>query len=237
MTTELLESILRFLPMKDLLLAQRVSHKWKAVITGNTELQQLLFMAPKESTSRWQTWWSTNLTKLLVGASPDKDHRIVDCGQPNPLLFHDGQKDVIMARVEFGDDMELIVPLPRLMAYARQSPKPSFYNMLICQPPLKDAEISVHLLSRSDVAKGKPVQLSWEMSKSKGLRVRHLVREVREVERERKQQNTNEEAVRIEIRTFGMLLPTEEEMDLIEGKEPWDEMKIASRVTKIQKAQ
>ena len=42
LTTELLENILRSLPAKDLLLAQRVSLKWRDVIAGSRQLQQLL---------------------------------------------------------------------------------------------------------------------------------------------------------------------------------------------------
>ncbi|KAK0884278.1 hypothetical protein LTR87_001907 [Friedmanniomyces endolithicus] len=42
LTTELLENILRSLPAKDLLLAQRVSPKWRDVITRSRQLQQQL---------------------------------------------------------------------------------------------------------------------------------------------------------------------------------------------------
>ncbi|KAK0287004.1 hypothetical protein LTR35_004473 [Friedmanniomyces endolithicus] len=42
LTTELLEKILRSLPAKDLLLAQRVSLKWRDVIASSRQLQQLL---------------------------------------------------------------------------------------------------------------------------------------------------------------------------------------------------
>ncbi|KAK0936811.1 hypothetical protein LTR29_011585 [Friedmanniomyces endolithicus] len=42
LTTELLENVLRPLPAKDLLLAQRVSRQWRDVIAGSRQLQQLL---------------------------------------------------------------------------------------------------------------------------------------------------------------------------------------------------
>ncbi|KAK1059774.1 hypothetical protein LTR12_000910 [Friedmanniomyces endolithicus] len=42
LTTELLENILRSLPAKDLLLAQRVSLKWRDVIAGSRQLQRQL---------------------------------------------------------------------------------------------------------------------------------------------------------------------------------------------------
>lgn len=45
-TTELLEMILLRLPLKDLLLSQRVSPKWQAVIRGSQDLQKALFIRP-----------------------------------------------------------------------------------------------------------------------------------------------------------------------------------------------
>lgn len=47
MTTELLENILWFLPMKDLLLNQRVCRKWQVVIEDTPRLQQSLFFRPR----------------------------------------------------------------------------------------------------------------------------------------------------------------------------------------------
>ncbi|KAI7170651.1 hypothetical protein KC316_g13952 [Hortaea werneckii] len=43
-TTELLEAILRKLPMEDLLRAQQVSKYWKQVIAGSIAIQKALFM-------------------------------------------------------------------------------------------------------------------------------------------------------------------------------------------------
>lgn len=45
-TNELLENILVRLPIKKLLLAQRVCKHWKALITGSIRLQRALFMVP-----------------------------------------------------------------------------------------------------------------------------------------------------------------------------------------------
>lgn len=54
LTTELLENVLRHLPMKDLLLAQRVSRKWSGVIKQSKELQQALFFVPQEAEVGWE---------------------------------------------------------------------------------------------------------------------------------------------------------------------------------------
>lgn len=48
-TTELLEMILLHLPLKDLLLAQRVSTKWRAIINDSPDLQKALFFRPAVS--------------------------------------------------------------------------------------------------------------------------------------------------------------------------------------------
>ena len=45
-TTELLESILFQLPTRDLLLGQRVSKRWQAVIGISRKLQRALFLEP-----------------------------------------------------------------------------------------------------------------------------------------------------------------------------------------------
>lgn len=51
LTTELLERILVKLPMKDLLLAQRVSKKFRNVINGSKTLRQALFFISAEPES------------------------------------------------------------------------------------------------------------------------------------------------------------------------------------------
>lgn len=47
--TEIAENILAHLPMKDLLLAQRVAKGWRDLITSSPALQELLFMRPRQS--------------------------------------------------------------------------------------------------------------------------------------------------------------------------------------------
>ena len=45
-TVELLEAILLFLPIRDVLLAQRISKQWHFTITGSRRLQRALFLDP-----------------------------------------------------------------------------------------------------------------------------------------------------------------------------------------------
>lgn len=49
-TTELLEAVLRKLPMEDLLRAQQVSKYWAQVIAGSIAIQKALFMRPGTAT-------------------------------------------------------------------------------------------------------------------------------------------------------------------------------------------
>ncbi|KAK5712170.1 hypothetical protein LTR17_018076 [Elasticomyces elasticus] len=53
LTTELLEHVLSQLPMKDLLLAQRVSRNWRNAIRQSPEWQQQLFMRPLREKFIW----------------------------------------------------------------------------------------------------------------------------------------------------------------------------------------
>lgn len=48
-TAELLEAILLELPMKDLLLSQKVCKQWKAMVDSSIRVQRKLFMAPAEA--------------------------------------------------------------------------------------------------------------------------------------------------------------------------------------------
>ena len=50
---KVLENILANLPMKDLLLSQRVCRKWRQVITGSIPLQQALFFVAEDYTTFW----------------------------------------------------------------------------------------------------------------------------------------------------------------------------------------
>lgn len=53
-TTELLELILSGLPMKDLLLSQRVSQKWRNVVNTNRRLQEKLFLRSTGVDTHWK---------------------------------------------------------------------------------------------------------------------------------------------------------------------------------------
>ncbi|KAK3638694.1 hypothetical protein LTR56_006701 [Elasticomyces elasticus] len=54
LTTELLENILQHLPTRDLLLSQRVSRKWRSIISQSADPQQQLSMLPREAEFAWE---------------------------------------------------------------------------------------------------------------------------------------------------------------------------------------
>ncbi|KXT09269.1 hypothetical protein AC579_2127 [Pseudocercospora musae] len=93
-TTELLESILEHLPMKDLLLNQRVCKKWQAVVSQSPYLQQKLFFQPREAQFKWlleikELEASVESTFYQVPMNADESGvgRSLPSGELNPLLF------------------------------------------------------------------------------------------------------------------------------------------------------
>ncbi|KAK3690774.1 hypothetical protein LTR37_018996 [Vermiconidia calcicola] len=147
MITELLENILLFLPMKDALLAQRVSRKWNAVISESSALQKKLFFLAEETTSRWCFQFvdddrNCRVTKVDPNAAVDKrgwrdaaNHRVTRCvtdvAMFNPLLLRDKRRQTIC--VVFSAGANLWVPPVEVPPYA------SYYKMLLTQPPLREA--------------------------------------------------------------------------------------------------
>ncbi|CAK1361063.1 hypothetical protein CB0940_03526 [Cercospora beticola] len=98
---ELLERILLSLPMKDILLDQRVSKFWKELVKNSPKLQQALFYRPDYDTETWTAidWYeieyvSGALVLEAVGPQVNKDaessdwHRQVVMGRANELLLH-----------------------------------------------------------------------------------------------------------------------------------------------------
>ncbi|KAI7158462.1 hypothetical protein KC349_g4833 [Hortaea werneckii] len=94
-TTELLENILYFLPMKDLLFAQRVCMKWRELIRRSIPLQEALFFRPKELNVFWRLIKEPDMPAKLKKASrkeylEDWSGEILDSAIPNPLLCNIG---------------------------------------------------------------------------------------------------------------------------------------------------
>ena len=157
---ELLERILLLVPMRDLLLSQRVSKFWQALITNSLPLQQALFFKPAKNFEPF--------IALLEDEHRDKDsaqgpclvggvsHIDVECyeegiewtsvAEANPLLpwdnswFHastDGhsRSEVVRSiRQAFGADESLLQWSFPPMKH-ETGVEPSWKRMYLCQPP------------------------------------------------------------------------------------------------------
>ncbi|KAI7322989.1 hypothetical protein KC315_g8650 [Hortaea werneckii] len=90
-TTELLENILYFLPMKDLLFAQRVCMKWRDLIQRSIPLQEALFFRPKELGVYWKLVPEPGLPSRVVQVDEEQyllglPGKVFKAAIPNPLL-------------------------------------------------------------------------------------------------------------------------------------------------------
>ncbi|KAK5715140.1 hypothetical protein LTR15_010557 [Elasticomyces elasticus] len=145
LTTELLENILHHLPMKDLLLAQRMSRKWQGVIGQSKRLQQQLFFTPKESGSCWEfeagddedeseTAVQRGFRKITTAEHIERvkqgDPWVYELGELNTLLFR-SDNFRLDERVEDGGYESFVSPwcMPVWDKHA------SWRRMLITQPP------------------------------------------------------------------------------------------------------
>lgn len=103
-TTELHELILHKLPMRDLLLAQRVSKTWRELIQRSNKLQRALFLKPvkcglivhkRQSKSRAKaldcSWLTTGPARQLTGkeASAYANMPGIDLGGNVPIIIKD----------------------------------------------------------------------------------------------------------------------------------------------------
>ncbi|KAI7342145.1 hypothetical protein KC354_g16577 [Hortaea werneckii] len=90
-TTELLENILYFLPMKDLLFAQRVCTKWRELIQRSVPLQEALFFRPRELGVYWRLMEQPGVPPQLVKVDEEEillelPDKVFKAAIPNPLL-------------------------------------------------------------------------------------------------------------------------------------------------------
>lgn len=91
--------------MRDILIAQRVARKWREVTQGSKQLQQALFMVPREADHAWEVYPDpddstrvVNLVKLDKNEVKVKDAngntRVVRGAELNPMWFTDDDTNV-----------------------------------------------------------------------------------------------------------------------------------------------
>ncbi|KAK5705727.1 hypothetical protein LTR17_021415 [Elasticomyces elasticus] len=144
LTTELLEPILSQLPMKDLLLAQRVSRKWRDVIAQSKEMQQQLFMLPREAEFVWDRSFTedgdwSELTRFRGDKSrrqPGDYEHTFNSGDVNELLLTVDNHQNIWSKTSDGSATEYVKFGPSLPPL--DNPEASWRRMLLTQPPIFD---------------------------------------------------------------------------------------------------
>ncbi|KAF7187798.1 hypothetical protein HII31_10698 [Pseudocercospora fuligena] len=149
-TAELLESILKLLPMRDLLLDQRVCTHWRDAIKQSPELQQNLFFQPREATAHWlYTGNETEhmITQIAKDYASGQDEWVLPSGELNPLIFSVPKQDyygTVLAAAQGGfEGFEF--RYPRAFRHLCAYPDGSWRRMLVSQPPTRNWSYEVHL--------------------------------------------------------------------------------------------
>ena len=148
---ELHESILHQLPMRDLLLAQRVCSSWKDAITTSTLLLQQLYFTPIVPSSVLSTW--KGLLETRQGGWYGSLNKTLDSPELNPVLglLEDHYHIMFTKESYIGN----LMALPTAWRHSQAS----WRRMLICQPAVVSQIEYVFTCSyRPDVVHSENVQ-------------------------------------------------------------------------------
>lgn len=128
--------ILLYLPMKDLLLAQRVCRQWKLLIEGNTRLQQSLFFRPvtsgfveflhqQDPHTRCSGWGNLiYVGRWVIRGASQRYVRV--CRNPLCEVYNRQLRAAVLGRIDTKKEGE---------AFIRR--EASWRRMLWAQPPLR----------------------------------------------------------------------------------------------------
>ncbi|KAK5723108.1 hypothetical protein LTR17_013978 [Elasticomyces elasticus] len=211
LTTELLEDILHNLPMKDLLLAQRVSRKWRDLICQSIILQQQLFLRPREAAFAWK--WidgeggkGNHLKRITVdeyNQDPnDHGHHSDLSGELNTLIFKQLRfhETRLVHELYDGDGQQSLGFRPGLAVHEE---KASWRKMFLTQPPATRVSPVI-------VLNGLQFTYTDDIVESEGVRVGMLAEVIiKETEHEAKQVQRPD---RHYFTTADCICPNEEEM-------------------------
>ncbi|KAK3723022.1 hypothetical protein LTR37_002168 [Vermiconidia calcicola] len=137
-TTELFENILLFLPLKDLLLAQRISPRFRDSIKASKNIQQALFLAPLSRFAKKWTAMSTSMIRVSTDNGTDKKMPIGYARTPsNPLLnrfpTYKEHSATFPRQMGFSTRTRLHDAV-RAIAHSNWTSNPSWRRMLVVQP-------------------------------------------------------------------------------------------------------
>jgi len=151
-TSELLESILVFLPPKTLFGVQRVSKQFQAIIATSVPIQEKMFLRFRNKSQ--ESW----LLKEKITPT-DTDRYFVECTKPSPDLTLRKPTELnpfLGLNVHFEDrscadrawrgrpeHVNLVLGKPMSLAMLRTAP-PSVLKPYICDPPSEDINVHYH---------------------------------------------------------------------------------------------
>lgn len=121
-TVEILETILLQLPIRDVLLDQRVSRSWRAVIAGSISIQRALFLRPMKRSC------NTRKSDICFVQLSTPGQQVLDCRDTMTLM-------TAILPIADGSRGTLQVDKPRFHADFCAMASCSWSNMLLTQPP------------------------------------------------------------------------------------------------------
>jgi hypothetical protein len=229
-TTELLEGILVFLPLPDLLRCQAVTQQWKAVIANSLPIQQKLFLKPIKA----ETAWLVDITNLPAQRHPlrrDFKARLhVKAAVPlkspeykshyglstipvqlnrllmqrTPQMRAHGFKDLtIDQRVDQTTTMSVGSLLQTLSKLEIENH--IFMDMLLTQPPVTQAVVSCWA---SGMGFADERNHTIQIQVDEGVRLKHVMNELNK-------SLVGEEASYVDVLLNGVVSPSEEDEQLV----------------------
>jgi hypothetical protein len=130
---ELLEAILLYLPMRDILLAQRVNRRWRATIESSKPLQRALYFLPHGSCS----WDGLRETNPLIASVFSNFFNIFPIRPVMPFMVK-GLLEATRARPECA---VLLKPTVEEFEVKVKNAGASWRKMLVAQPPVVSLQV------------------------------------------------------------------------------------------------
>lgn len=151
LATELLEKILLQLPMKDLLLAQQVCRKWKAVISESRDLQTALYLLPSETLFRWNYQFSPKAKLTRISLSTPHQYNV----EGTSYMYSIATLNSLLCKEIYAVDIHNKVAILRYDGFqfnrslAVGSPTASWQEMFLTQPPITKASVACYFRGQS----------------------------------------------------------------------------------------
>lgn len=164
----MLDEILQYLDMQELLLGQRVCRKWQQVINTSTPLQQTLFMFPREPTYFWvedvhgeddvSLKKDKTMTKELWDTVEVSDRSSKTSVKANPPLLDDA--------ADYLHSCDVLWPCLG-HRFRNVHPQSSCLRMYLTQPPCKNMRIRTLGRQKSEFNEMYPIK-SKDMCEPRG---------------------------------------------------------------------